>query len=230
MSQTEHENLSALMDGELESHQFRFMLRRMDADTTLCAAWERYHVAGDSLRHEMHDLVDPGFADRIMREIGASGTRPRHGSHRWLRWSAGGAIAAGVAVAALVAVQPQMRGGSALTAAAPASSVRPVAASGLAVTTPANEQPMSAPAVPRWLSASPTAAQLAQPAAATFSPGGRFSGLSEPQGYYSPGLAPYMTIPHAHGLRVRDRARASSHDWWSSVRRPVRQEWRLQAQ
>ena len=234
MSQSEHENLSALMDGELDSNQLRFMLRRMDSNMSLCAAWERYHLVGDSLRHDMPGLADAGFADRIMQEIGAtSGARGRHGSHRWLRWSAGGAIAAGVAVAALVAVQPRMGGMTTRQAAATssASSSRAVATAN-PVTTSANE-PAGAPSVPRWLSASPAAAQLAQPAAATFSPAGQPLGQSEPLGYYSPGLAPYMTIPHAHALRIRGSSPQAAHRWWPSVsqhQQHMRQEWRLQAQ
>lgn len=228
MSHAEHENLSALMDGQLSRDQVRFMLRRMDGNVSLRTAWERYHVMGDSLRHEMHGLADVGFAERIMREIDASSvTHHRRGPHRWLRWSAGGAIAAGVAVAALVVVQPQMRGAR---TASTSSTPQTIAASPAA--TPSVSEPMGAPSVPRWLSASPAAAQLAQPAAATFSPNGQPLRLSESQ-YASPGLAPYMTIPHARGLSVRGSTRQTEHRWWPSAtshRQPAQREWRLQAQ
>ncbi len=233
MKQAEHENLSALMDGELDSHQFRFMLRRMDAHASLTAAWERYHLVGDSLRHDLHGLADADMAGRIMREIEAApGTRTRHASHRWLRWSAGGAIAAGVAVAALVVVQPQM-GKQPMQAARSAVSTDAgtVATSGKDAASSSTDVPMSAPTVPRWLSASPAAAQLAQPAAANFSPRGQFLGHSEPSGYYSPGLAPYMTIPHSNGGQVVHR---ESRHWWIQTpppRQPVTPRgWRLQAQ
>lgn len=231
MSHAEHENLSALMDGQLSRDQIRFMLRQMDGDASLCTTWERYHVMGDSLRHEMHGLADAGLAERIMRQIdAASGMPHRRASHRWLRWSAGGAIAAGVAVAALVVIQPQMRGSRMTTAASPQ---QVIAASRTTAPTATDAEPMSAPSVPRWLSASPAAAQLAQPAAATFAPNGRPIRLSEPQGYSSPGLAPYMTIPHARGMSVRGSTSQVQHRWWQSAqshRQAARQAWRLQAQ
>lgn len=229
MNHAEHENLSALMDGQLSRDQFRFALRRMDGNASLCATWERYHVIGDSLRHEMHGFAEVGFAERIMREIDASSvTHRRRAPHRWLRWSAGGAIAAGVAVAALVVVQPQMRG--ARTANTP--STQPTIAAASPAATPVASEPMGAPSVPRWLSASPAAAQLAQPAAATFSPNGQALRLPESQAYSSPGLAPYMTIPHARGLSIRGSTRQTAHRWWPSATspRPAQQEWRLQAQ
>ncbi|HET7662667.1 MAG TPA: sigma-E factor negative regulatory protein [Rhodanobacteraceae bacterium] len=232
MNPAEHENLSALMDGQLSRDQIRFTLRRIDGNVSLRGAWERYHVMGDSLRHEMHGLADAGFAEQVMRRIDEASAAARHrrAPHRWLRWSAGGAIAAGVAVAALVVVQPQMRG--ARTASTP-SPQQAVAAATPPAAAPAANEPMSAPTVPRWLSASPVAAQLAQPAAATFSPNGQPLRLPESQGYSSPGLAPYMTIPHARGLSIRGSTRQTPHRWWPSAtshRQPAQQEWRLQAQ
>lgn len=238
MSHAKHENLSALMDGQLSQDQIRFMLRQMDGNASLCTTWDRYHVMGDSLRHEMHGLADADLAERIMRQIdAASGTPHRRASHRWLRWSAGGAIAAGVAVAALVVIQPQMRGSQMATTASASSrqaiaASRTTASTTTASTATVDTEPMGAPSVPRWLSVSPAAAQLAQPAAATFSPNGRPIRSPEPQGYSSPGLAPYMTIPHARGLSVRDTSQVH-HRWWQSAqshRQAAQQAWRLQAQ
>lgn len=230
MNHAEYENLSALMDGQLSRDQVRFALRRMDGNASLCTAWERYHVIGDSLRHEMHGFAEVGFAEQVMRRIDVAPVARRRAPHRWLRWSAGGAIAAGVAVAALVVVQPQMRGAR---TAANTPSAQPTIAAASPAATPVASEPMGAPSVPRWLSASPAAAQLAQPAAATFSPNGRPVRLSESQAYASPGLAPYMTIPHARGLSVRSSTRQTAHRWWPSAtpsRQPAQQEWRLQAQ
>jgi len=38
------ENLSCLMDGELEADGQRFMVRRLANDTSMTMAWRRYHL------------------------------------------------------------------------------------------------------------------------------------------------------------------------------------------
>lgn len=176
MSEANRENLSAFVDGELEQEQIRFLLRRLDHDVELRAAWTRYHLMGDGLRRQLPPLAGTRFADGVMAAIGpvpasASGRR------RWLQWSAGGAIAAGVAAMALMVAQPPA-GQRDMTPdlAAATADVQPVS------------QPAAPPVVPRWLSATPAAAQLAQPAAATFYAVGPGRGADA--------LAPYMSIPH----------------------------------
>jgi hypothetical protein len=91
--------------------------------------------------------------------------------------------------------------------------------------------PTSAPRVPRWLSASP-AARLAQPAAATFGAGG-WRNASGSLGYNSPGLAPYMSIPHVRAPAVRGEGASSHTRWWaahSPHQHAAQREWRLQRQ
>jgi sigma-E factor negative regulatory protein RseA len=104
-----HEQLSAAIDGELPAEELRFLLRRLGHDPVLAHAWSRYHVAGDGVRRQLPPLASAGFAERVMRAIGQESTlapaAPRVRRH-WLHWSAGGAIAASVAVAALLLVQP----------------------------------------------------------------------------------------------------------------------------
>ncbi len=100
-----HEQLSALMDGELERDQTRFLLKRLDTDTELPLRWARYHVTRQTLRG--HDLVlSPGFAAAVMAQLEHEQLLHPRTSHAWLRWGAGGAIAASVAVAALVLTRP----------------------------------------------------------------------------------------------------------------------------
>lgn len=106
MSDTQRDNLSAGMDGELSNDELRFLLRRLDHDDSLQQAWSRYHVARDGLRRQLPPLASQGFALRVMQVIEAEGVVV-HGKRRhWLHWSAGGAIAASVAVAALMIAQP----------------------------------------------------------------------------------------------------------------------------
>jgi sigma-E factor negative regulatory protein RseA len=107
MTDNQRENLSAGMDGELSKEELRFLLRRIDHDAALQQAWSRYHVARDGLRRQLPPVASDGFAARVMQAIekervGANVKPRRH----WLHWSAGGAIAAGVAVAALMVAQP----------------------------------------------------------------------------------------------------------------------------
>ncbi|WP_201314528.1 sigma-E factor negative regulatory protein [Dyella sp. EPa41] len=107
MTDNQRENLSAGMDGELSKEELRFLLRRIDHDAALQQAWSRYHVARDGLRRQLPPLAGDGFANRVMQAVeqerGVMIGKPRR---HWLHWSAGGAIAAGVAVAALMVAQP----------------------------------------------------------------------------------------------------------------------------
>jgi sigma-E factor negative regulatory protein RseA len=179
MTDINRENLSAAVDGELSKEELRFLLRRLDHDATLLQTWARYHVAGASMRQELPPLAGGDFAARVMVAIeqDRSGSasvekQPRH----WLRWSAGGAIAASVAAAALIISQPT--GGPGTDRAAPltANAASPVSASGL---TSPNANANVAPAtVPPWLSGY-SASPLSQRASIT---------LGDPS---DPSLTPY---------------------------------------
>lgn len=107
MNQTINEQLSALMDGELERDQTRFLLKRMDADQGLSQRWARYHVARQTLRRQEMAPLSIDFADRVMAAIEIEPAAQVRSQPTWLRWGAGGAIAASVAVAALMLTQPQ---------------------------------------------------------------------------------------------------------------------------
>src|SRR5579859_3570113 len=117
MTDNQRENLSAGMDGELSKEELRFLLRRLDHDMSLQQAWSRYHVARDGLRRELSPLASGDFASRVMLVIEQEGVSVQQGKRRhWLHWSAGGAIAAGVAVAALMVAQPTGSGSDRLSA------------------------------------------------------------------------------------------------------------------
>lgn len=107
MNEQIHEQLSALMDGELEGDQARFVLARAERDPDVARRWARYQFAAQVLRREHPVLMHEDFAESVMGAIAgpALAVRPRM-AHRVLRWGAGGAIAASVAVAALVATRP----------------------------------------------------------------------------------------------------------------------------
>lgn len=164
MTQDTQENLSAGIDGELSREELRFLLRRLDHDATLQQTWTRYHLARDGLRRQLPPLAAPGFAARVMlaieQESRPASSRRRH----WLRWSAGGAIAASVAVAALTLVQPvgEIDGGDSLVTRTASAAVTPAA--------PAPASPTVPAAVPPWLSGN-SAGLYSQRASATFGGG-----------------------------------------------------------
>lgn len=116
MTDNHRENLSAGMDGELTREELRFLLRRLDHDASLQQAWSCYHVARDGLRRQLPPLASTGFSARVMLAIDQESAAAGIGRRRhWLRWSAGGAIAATVAVAALMVTQPAGRGSDSAT-------------------------------------------------------------------------------------------------------------------
>jgi sigma-E factor negative regulatory protein RseA len=110
MNETTHEQLSALMDGELPRDELRFLLRRIESDSSLAQRWSRYQIASAVLKRQYAaPLSDGQFATTVIARldsvaIAMSMRRPLTG--RLLRWAGGGAIAASVAVLALVATRP----------------------------------------------------------------------------------------------------------------------------
>jgi sigma-E factor negative regulatory protein RseA len=107
------EQLSALMDGEVDRNALRFALRAADADPALRATWSRYHAARDVLRREPAMFAADGFADSLMARLDAEDAQvaDRRGGTigRWVRYASGGAVAAAVAVVALMASAPGTR-------------------------------------------------------------------------------------------------------------------------
>jgi sigma-E factor negative regulatory protein RseA len=118
MNDTTHEQLSALMDGELPRDELRFLLRRIDNDSELAQRWSRYQIASAVLsRQYATPSSGDQFAAAVMARLDGDAIavrRPLAG--RLLRWAGGGAIAAGVAVFALVATRPIGTDGGAMPA------------------------------------------------------------------------------------------------------------------
>jgi sigma-E factor negative regulatory protein RseA len=200
MTEDHRENLSAGMDGELSSEALRFLLRRLDHDTAMRQAWSRYHVIGDGLRHQLPTCAaSSSFADRVMRviesEAGASkAARPRH----WMRWSAGGAIAASVAVAALMTTQPAGSPADHAASRLAASGSRPA---GMAVASASPRvAPTTSPAtVPTWLRDNSGVSLLSERATATL--GAPSGNIVSP---YASSLQPYQVSSRYRTLNNHD--------------------------
>ena len=193
-NQDVREDLSAGIDGELSKEQLRFLLRRIDHDVSLQQAWARYSVARDGLRRQLPTLANPGFAARVMLAIErepvpvAASRRPHH----WLRWSAGGAIAASVAAAALMLTQPTSDAERNATVASAAQQPRVIAQSAPA------SRPTAPAAVPPWLSGD-SAGLLSQQASATL--GASFD-VNQP--IYTRRLSTYPSLPRFRTLDNKD--------------------------
>jgi negative regulator of sigma E activity len=102
------EQLSALSDGELERGPARFLLRRVENDAGLTQRFERYQLIRACLRREYKSFDSDSFCAGVMAQIDAEAapqtTRARS---PWVNRVLGGAIAAGVAAAALFATSVQ---------------------------------------------------------------------------------------------------------------------------
>jgi len=188
VNQEAREALSAGVDGELSPHELRFLLRRMDHDVELQRAWSRYHVIREGLRGRMPPLASPGFAARMQEAIARETLPARARRSHWLRWSAGGAIAASVAAATLMIGQPSNDAEPVMAA----QSVPQDISAPVAQVAPQRMATMPS-VVPPWLSGG-AAGALSQPASATF--GAPFTEVSvrQGQGMQSASYAPPLVI------------------------------------
>ncbi|HET7929981.1 MAG TPA: sigma-E factor negative regulatory protein [Rhodanobacteraceae bacterium] len=196
MDPTSREDLSALMDGELAAEPTRFLLRRLEHDPDLSATWSRWHLIRACLVSDPVRMSEPkadtDFASRVAASVAADHA-PRQQRRHWVQYVGGGALAAGVAVAALMLNVPNTPVGQ------PASVAqsRPAAqgAQTLAVTAPA----ASAVTSP-WLLARQPTVLAAQPAAANVIYG---TGLMQPdylrRAAYAQGVSNAVTAPALQG-------------------------------
>lgn len=191
---THREQLSALIDGALDADQRRFLLRRLQHDGALADNLSRWQMAGDVLRGQADAPAAPGFAEMVAARIAAEpqpliegegvnlpvragaqnqadvGVRaPAPRAARW-RWFGGGAMAASLAIAGMLALRPEVQttgptefaaveaaspsGSDAATpVAATASVVASAATNRLAATPLTQPEPKPQPAAPMAASA-----------------------------------------------------------------------------
>ncbi|SRR5579871_107769 len=108
-----HEQLSALIDGELPAAETALLMKRLEREPELRARLARYHVCGETMRGGRLARTSGNFSLRISaaleaepshastRAPGGARARPRS---RFLRPVAGLAVAAAVAGAAILVV------------------------------------------------------------------------------------------------------------------------------
>ncbi|MDQ2068293.1 sigma-E factor negative regulatory protein [Natronospira bacteriovora] len=110
MSERLREQISALMDGELDDGEARLLVRRFEKDPELRDVWDRYQRCARLVEAGADSgmtLVGPEFSRSVMagieREHASTAPPPRW--REWLRPVAGLAVAAGVATVALIGLQ-----------------------------------------------------------------------------------------------------------------------------
>lgn len=106
MTESSRENLSSLMDGELERKGRKFLLRRLAGDADLKANWNRMHTVRACLHQER--LASGDLVARVAAALNEEPAPRRSLPARLLRPVAGGAIAASVAVMAIVGINSSM--------------------------------------------------------------------------------------------------------------------------
>lgn len=174
------EQLSALADGELDPERSRFLLRRLEADESLRASWERMHLARACFKREVTVLLRRDFAAGVAAAVAAEPV-PRRGVTvvaRVGRWVAGGAVAASVALFALVLVAPQPT--------QPTQASRPLAASDAALPVPVFGPPEVAPSSLRESDLRPSLAAQTAAAARRSGVGGTLGPVAVAQPLYLP--------------------------------------------
>ena len=106
MTESSRENLSSLMDGELDRKGRKFLLRRLAGDADMKARWNRLHTVRACLHQER--LVTGDLVARVASALEDEPAPSRSLPARLLRPVAGGAIAASVAVMAIVGINASM--------------------------------------------------------------------------------------------------------------------------
>lgn len=122
------EQLSVLVDGECETWELDFALRRLASDSELKMRWQSYHLISDALRNNLPHHYDPGFADRVKAVITVENSPhalSRSAGSSWRKPVTGLAVAASVGLLAVTlwSLQPGDRHGAAL---APPLAANPV--------------------------------------------------------------------------------------------------------
>ena len=155
MANEQEERVSALADGELDSHQLDALLARMREDSALRARWAHYHLISDALHNNLTRGTQLDISQRVSAAlenepvIFAPVWQRAIPSRRIVKQAAGVAMAASVTAVAIFGAQWMNQGMPAAPVAAVATAAVPVAKTVevAALDTPANgQQPAAAQA------------------------------------------------------------------------------------
>ncbi len=104
MTEDVHEQVSALVDGELAENEAVGLLKQLNHDVNLRHVWERYHLVRDVLSNDLPPLTNIDLVGRVQQSIEAEPIPIRRIRRRSLpvKPLASLALAASVAVVAVV--------------------------------------------------------------------------------------------------------------------------------
>lgn len=114
MEAERNQDLSALLDGELDPERSRFLLQRLGHDDEMRQRWARWQLMSACLKGEPVQLLPMDFAERVL--VGLDAQQPLQSLptdvqsmpvrpialRRSLRWIGGAALAASVGLAAVL--------------------------------------------------------------------------------------------------------------------------------
>jgi sigma-E factor negative regulatory protein RseA len=137
------EQISALVDGELDETEARLLIRRFAGNSELGEVWERYQNCRALIAGLSGMAPGTGLAARVRASLDTETHADRRPSHRfdWLRPVAGLAVAATVATVAVLGLQGGMddsEPGPTEIVPAPSASVSPWSTTGRLTATPAS--------------------------------------------------------------------------------------------
>jgi len=69
MSDKSNQQISNLMDGELETHASQFLLKRMASDASLSATWDSYHLIKSCLQKEAQEPLVIDVASKVTQQL-----------------------------------------------------------------------------------------------------------------------------------------------------------------
>lgn len=109
MNERKQEQLSSLIDGQLDTLALGHALDELEGDEALRRAWSRFHLIGHALRGEPVSADCEGIADRVSRrladeQVTAIPIKGRRGRPAWLGSAVGYALAASAALVAVFAL------------------------------------------------------------------------------------------------------------------------------
>lgn len=123
------EGISALMDGELGSHEGEREIARLKTDAELRTRWDEFHLIGDALRGE--PVLSSRFAEALSKQLAAEPTvlaprRLRADARRVTAYAMSAAASlSAAALVAWVALAPQSQENLALKTPAPVVRAEP---------------------------------------------------------------------------------------------------------
>jgi negative regulator of sigma E activity len=110
MSDKSNQQISNLMDGELEANASQFLLKRMASDDALKHTWKNYHLIKSCLQKESQEPLVFDVASRVCEELGMPKNQTitaKPQVNRWLKPIMGVGIAASVALMSVFVMQNQ---------------------------------------------------------------------------------------------------------------------------